>query len=717
MKQIMILWIILWAVCFTACKEDNLPTEGTQQAEDLELVISFDNEFEMGSRSALTSSEPTHHIEYMYAYVFANENSNDLTLTVEDATCIYEEKLPWEASAEAQSVFRCKLKEEIYQKLTANNPDKKYLVMVVAVDNNKDTYTFPSTGTPSEDIHLGMVGRKLNKVKMALATGVDDSQMAYTEVFAGFRQFTTKQSQVQVTLTRRVAGVLCYLTDLPAKVNDYYIIGVQLHWSTYLNTEGILKPGNLTEEEESFADSELSDNSTTTTLLAEVDLKEMGAEKSLDGSTLYIPPVSVEGTLETLTNSVLMGAYMLPIQADGHFVIKLVGEKREPDGTPTSDPVHVFTETPSEGYFAVKQLAEDGTSEDNYAITADYIYNIGYKPYSADTDYDDPLSLKGTEFKVVASEWESRDDIHVDFPNTQLGIVLSTDKKAGYRHDCVAGTDDGIKVEALTEDYKDKSWTLTITYPDDDKGGWCSFSENSAETLTGTGNKNVTINFTEYVDPASEKIENPDEDYREATITLQVDGTAISSSIKVRQWNALIVNSVAEDGKDAGKRAFRRLDNGAVFNLDGTVDYSNVTTYQWAKKDRLPSLIYGTDPRNTGDYGLQNYNNILDVKERPGNQDHWNGCVVNLAKEGDWYLPARIELHALMYAMKNVSSAYLSDDINWWTSTARAASVSERYFSNKSVSVTKLKDLKDLKRGYYEDRENCNRARLCKQIN
>lgn len=714
MKQIMILWIILWAVCFTACKEDNLPTEGTQQAEDLELVISFNNEFEMGSRSALTSSEPTHHIEYMYAYVFANENSNDLT--VEGATCIYEEKLPWEASAETQSVFRCKLKEEIYQTLTANNPEKKYLVMVVAVDNNKDTYTFPSTGTPSEDIHLGMVGAKLKNVKMALATGVDDSQMAYTEVFAGFRQFTTKQSQVQVTLTRRVAGVLCYLTDLPAKVNDYYIIGVQLHWSTGLNTEGILKPGNLTEGKESFADSELSDKlPSTTTLLAEVDLKEMGAEESLDGSTLYIPPVSVEGTLETLTNSVLMGAYMLPIQAEGHFVIKLVGEKREVDGTPTSDPVHVFTETESEGCFAVKQLAEDGTLVENYGITADYIYNIGYKPYSADTDYDDPLSLKGTEFKVVASLWDSH-DIYVDFPNTQLGIVLSTDKKAGYRHDCVAGTDD-IKVEALTEDYKDKPWTLTITYPDDDKGGWCSFSENSAETLTGVGDKDITINFNEYVDPHSKKIENPDEDYREATITLQVDNTAISSSIKVRQWNALIVNSVKENGDNAGKRAFRRLDNGAVFKPDGTVDYSNVKIYQWAEKNRLPSYIYGTDSQNTGDYGLQNYNNILDVKEWSGNQDHWDGCVVNLAKEGDWYLPARIELHALMYAMKNVSSAYLSDDINWWTSTARAASASKRYFSNKSVSVTKLKDLKDLKEGYYEDRKNYYRARLCKQIN
>ena len=713
MKQIMILWIILWAVCFTACKEDNLPTEGTQQAEDLELVISFDNEFEMGSRSALTSSEPTHHIEYMYAYVFANENSNDLT--VEDATCIYEEKLPWEASAEAQSVFRCKLKEEIYQKLTANNPEKKYLVMVVAVDNNKDTYTFPSTNNSSEDIHLGMVGAKLNEVKMALAMGVDDSQMAYTEVFAGFRQFTTKQSQVQVTLTRRVAGVLCYLTDLPFKVNDYYIIGVQLHWSTSLNTEGILKPENLTEGKESFADSELSDKLSTTTLLAEVDLKEMGAEESSDGSTLYIPPVSVEGTLETLTNSVLMGAYMLPIQAEGHFVIKLVGEKREADGTPTDESEYVFTETESEGYFAVKQLAEDGTLVGNYGITADYIYNIGYKPYSADTDYDDPLSLKGTEFKVVASLWDSH-DIYVDFPNTQLGIVLSTDKKAGYRHDCVAGKD-FIQVQALTSDYENKSWTLTITYSDDDKGEWCSFSENSAETLTGTGNKEVTINFKEYVDPASKKIENPDEDYREATITLQVDGTAISSSIKVRQWNALIVNSVTEDGKDAGKRAFRRLDNGAVFKPDGTVDYSNVTTYQWAKKNSSPSYIYGTGSQNTGDDGKKNYDNMQDVKWWSGNEEHWNGCVVNLARDGEWYLPARIELHALMYAMKNVSSAYLSDDINWWTSTASGVSDSERYFSNKSVSVTKLKDLKDLKEGYHEDRENYNRARLCKQIN
>lgn len=714
MKQIMRLWIVLWAVCFTACKEDNLPTEGMQQAEDLELVISFNNEFEMGSRSALTSSEPTHHIEYMYAYVFANEKGNDLT--VENATCIYEEKLPWEASAEAQSVFRCKLKEEIYQKLTANNPEKKYLVMVVAVDNNKDTYTFPSTNNSSEDIHLGMVGAKLNEVKMALATGVDDSQMAYTEVFAGFRQFTTKQSQVQVTLTRRVAGVLCYLTDLPSKVNDYYIIGVQLHWSTGLNTEGILKPGNLTEGEESFADSELSDKLSTTTLLAEVDLKEMGAEESLDGSTLYIPPVSVEGTLETLTNSVLMGAYMLPIQAEGHFVIKLVGEKREANGTPTSDPVHVFTEMESEGYFAVKQLAENGTSVDNYGITADYIYNIGYKPYSADTDYDDPLSLKGTEFKVEASKWESRDDIHVDFPNTQLGIVLSTDKKAGYRHDCVAGTDI-IQVQALTSDYENKSWTLSITYSDDDKGGWCSFSTNSSETLTGTGSENVEISFKEYVDPASKKIENPDEDYREVTITLQVDGTAISSSIKVRQWNALIVNSVKENGDDAGKRAFRRLDNGAVFNLDGTVDYSKVTTYQWAQENVLPSYIYGTDSQNTGDDGKKNYDNMLDVKWWRGNEEHWNGCVVNLARDGEWYLPARIELHALMYAMKNVSSAYLSDNINWWTSTARAASDSERYFSNKSVSVTKLKDLKDLKKGYYEDRKNYYRARLCKKIN
>ena len=88
--------------------------------------------------------------------------------------------------------------------------------------------------------------------------------------------------------------------DLPFKVNDYYIIGVQLHWSTSLNTEGILKPENLTEGKESFADSELSDKLSTTTLLAEVDLKEMGAEESSDGSTLYIPPVSVEGAKANL---------------------------------------------------------------------------------------------------------------------------------------------------------------------------------------------------------------------------------------------------------------------------------------------------------------------------------------------------------------------------------------------------------------------------------
>lgn len=204
--------------------------------------------------------------------------------------------------------------------------------MVMATDNNKDTYTFPwSDGKSNDDIHLGMTGKKLSDVKMALATNVKPEQMAYTEVFAGFRKFTTSESLINVKLTRRVAGVICYLTDIPAKINDYHIIGAELHWSGGLNKSGVLKPGNLKNDEESFADLDSDEKvDPLTTLLAKINLKEMGAEA--DGDLLYIPAINQEGVLKTLPNTAFMGAYMLPVKTGGQFIIKLVGEKRDAEG-------------------------------------------------------------------------------------------------------------------------------------------------------------------------------------------------------------------------------------------------------------------------------------------------------------------------------------------------------------------------------------------------
>lgn len=713
MKNIIAVLSVLLTMCCASCKDDSISAGGHEQTETgLQLSIALNGEFGMNSRSAMLSSEPLHHIEHMYAYVFANEAG---AFNQDDATCIYEEKLPWTASANAVNVFRCKLDEDV---INYEDPDKEYLVMVVAVDNNKDTYTFPWSGAGENgDIHLGMTGKELNQVKMELAAGVEASQMSYTEVFAGFRKFTTKESLINVRLTRRVAGVVCYLTDIPAKVSDYHIIGAELHWSGGLNKSGVLKPENIENDYESFAalteDEKLDDGSAT--LLAKIDLKEMGAAPDEEEKLLYIPAINQEGVLSTLTNTALMGAYMLPIKTGGQFIIKLVGEKRNAEGNVEEGSEHVFTEEETDGYFKVNN--SDGQS--SYSIEADYVYNIGYKPYTTDTDYDAPLSLKGKPIVVEASEWHPI-KVDVDFSNTQLGMVFDTGKTANFRYDCAA-TEDVMHVKVLSADFKDKSWTLSTT---DD---WLQFKNGDTwtTTITGTGERDITIKVSDYINQDSDKKNTPDDDFRTATVTLTIDDGSLTSTSYVRQWNALIVPTVDEDGDFLDNIAFRRLDNGAKFNPDGTVNYDNVKTYKWAEESCLPSLIFGLDDKNTGDDGLANYNSAVSALDWNRLDEHWAGCVLNLAKDGEWYLPARIELFALMrtYGDGNTASAFIDVNGVWWSATAARTDMNNRYYFHNDENRDRVNTLKNNNKWYdvksedfINSRELFCRARLAHKI-
>lgn len=664
MKNIIALLPVMLAVCFSGCSKENIPAgEEVSSDEGIELSISLNGEFDMDSRSELTSSEPMHHIEHMYAYVFAADQGNELT--IDNAECIYEEKLPWTGTAEGSSVFRCRMKpgDEFFEE-----KNKEYLVMVMATDNNKDTYTFPwSDGKSNDDIHLGMTGKKLSEVKMALATNVKPEQMAYTEVFAGFRKFTTSESLINVKLTRRVAGVICYLTDIPAKINDYHIIGAELHWSGGLNKSGVLKPGNLKNDEESFADLDSDEKvGPLTTLLAKINLKEMGAEA--DGDLLYIPAINQEGVLKTLPNTAFMGAYMLPVKTGGQFIIKLVGEKRGAEGNVVEE--HVFTETESDGYFKVNNSSGEYSS---YSILADYIYNIGYKPYTTDTDYDDPLSLKGKEFVVKPDKWNLI-GVDVDFSNTQLGIIFDTGKTADFRYDCVSTVDNTLSVNVLSADYNEMRWTLTTT------DTWLYFQgENDSwvQSLSGVGNNDhITIKVDDYIENRLGSY-NPNEDFRTATVTLTVEGTPISSTSYIRQWNALIVSTVDEKGKPLGNIAFRRLDMGYTFDKDGSIKLIDGEdgSYIWGFQSIGSSTVFFGVQNISGDKGLENYSK---VKEHWGNNpEKWDGCAINKAYQQQvtnnsryWYLPARIEMHALMRTYKNYSSANLPKNVNWWSSSA-----------------------------------------------
>ena len=707
MKNIITILSILLTVFCTSCKKDNISAGEDEQSDGgIELAISLAGEFEMGSRSALTSSEPMHHIEHMYAYVFAV--GGETGITVDDAKCVYEEKLPWTATAEGATVFRCRMKpgDDFFK-----DKNKEYLVMVVATDNNKDTYTFPwSDDSSNADIHLGMTGRKLSDVKMALATSVEPEQMAYTEVFAGFRKFTTSESLINVKLTRRVAGVICYLTDIPAVINDYHIIGAELHWSGGLNKSGVLKPGNLENDEESFAglDSDVKVESGTT-LLAKINLKEMGAEADASGKLLYIPAINQEGVLKTLPNTAFMGAYMLPVQTGGQFIIKLVGEKRVADGNVEEDEdEYVFKNTDTDGYYTVN----NSSSENSYTISADYIYNIGYKPYTTDTDYDAPLSLKGDDIKVTPSDWHPI-TVDVGFSDVQMGLVFDTGKTANFKYDCIETTD-VLKVTSTSTDGSDdtKTWKLAIVYPagteTDDE--WLHFEGNKTE-LTGTGPQDVTIYLKDYVDSNSSNKDNPDEDYRTVSIVFTVDETQLSTTSYIRQWNALIVDD--EELKVDGKQvvAFRRLDLGYKFDKDGNVvpEDGLAQTYQWGFDGKSRNDIYGYDDlaniANIGLSGLKNAGYIMNTHGQTS--EEWTNSAVGIQTSAHtWYLPARVEINALMnacFGKEDVTGQYVSlyssmnlpTDGEWWSSTVPGyIDGSNSYYSDCTVTGNKWSDSK-----------------------
>ena len=89
----------------------------------------------------------------------------------------------------------------------------------------------------------------------------------------------------------------------------------------------------------------------------------------------------------------------------------------------------------------------------------------------------------------------------------------------------------------------------------------------------------------------------------------------------------------------------------------------------------------------------------------PNCETHWSNCVINTAAEinekGEgWYVPARIELHALMLYMYNFKTAFLSNDVNWWSATCVGITGDTRYYSNNSifddVSENDLYKYKDL---------------------
>ena len=672
------------------CNCTDASADGTK-----EVAIRIGDGFDLSTRSAIHSSEPVQHIEHMYAYVFASDNDLEIDLDEDNLTCIYEEKLPWEPVEKLTEAFRCKLDAQ----LADNNPDKNYLLLVVGVDNNKDTYSFPLAN--SQD-HLGVKGQTIPLTDLQFQLKDAASQMAYTELFAGATVFQSRDQLIEVELTRRVAGLLCYVTDIPAQINEYDIVGMQLRATTALKTTCSLAPRLVSDGESSqlpgikaFQDAYATGTATDAggsevKVIAEVDLEALGAEAGPDGTHLYIPATAQEGVLQTLQNTALLGAYCLPMENTGLRLV-LKGKKTETTGG-TASVTYTYFETEGQaGNYGINN--ESGL--DAYPLKANHIYSLGSKPLGDNTDNDRPASLDGTPLVIKAADWSGVEEDFV-FPSVTLTATITSEKNINsYIYDCISCTD-----RITIRNVKDNTagWTLSSAGCD-----WL-FIRKQGETdwsqyITGTEEEQVVeILLNDYVNPnVNYTVTSPANDYRTASLVLTTLNSGLTFTRPVRQYNALIVES-----EDVGKIGFSRLDRNDSFDNDGNVvqnDEAGVNRIPWGFDGTETFFIYGSNlnSHNSDQDGVNNYNRML---AEVGGKSEWSTCAVNLshitACELDknntqqnnadgkfWYLPAIRELDTFMrtHGQKDYAHILVEPGSYYWSSTCKGTNYHQTYVS------------------------------------
>lgn len=725
------LWLLM--VCLlAACKSDEpLSNDSPAAAEGPALEISVDGGFTIQGRAAqvgsassgykLVSSEAVQHIEEMYAYLFIGAD--------EKATCVFVKKLPWQASNQPGASLTYRLKEA--NLALYNNADMQ--VLVVGIDNRKDTYTFPAADAAYDS--QDMLGKALADVKLALAqqaagnpTGEDAAyRMANTEVFSGYQTFKAANQTIPVTLKRCVAGVLCYLTDLP-----YYVGGqeetdviesveLQLGGGCQLNTklkdfygepQGV-KDVPADAKRMGYGSNPLQDGK----VIASVNLSEYIYGKGVtsgelapqkENPTLLYIPEQENGVVVTKPNTLLFGAYLIPVQATAtsdantDATLKLVVKEK------TGQDVREYP---------IKNGQTAADKKYAYSLDANYIYSIGSKPVAADTELDRPASLLGGELTFQVDKWGDGNN-NVEFPDYALTSSFDADWGENYRFDCI-NTTRYVDIYLAQEEAKGKSiriesrdlstnqgadW-IEFRLIDDQTGlpkdeKWAKKLELTDVQIQGVSRLTVEVRIFDYVKENwilgntaqystwKERIEALLKDFRSGQLGLYY-GTDFDpiATLPVKQFNAITSH---DDGV-----AYNRVDVGDELLDNGFVAGTDRTGVAWGFKGYTRTHIYGgvidddadgeynsnrAEEENAKEYG----ESALKLARKPALDVSFEGRV--------WFLPAYYQadgFQTLIYQMglaaatdpeliyvanghkwlKGVNISYQDDFPHYWTSS------------------------------------------------
>lgn len=630
----------LFILMFCCCADD--ASFENEQPPKEGILVKLTNGSLTSTKTALSSSANLHHVEKVYAFLYQGDTT-DMT----KAKYVKHEDLNWNPKDSSDYKVDVVQAKEFLLKNSLNLPSGDYTLLCVGLDDRSgETYDLPTA----------LIGKSLSEAKAVLAAGKKQDDIAHSEFFAGWETFEYVRgglSEVEIEMRRRVAGVLCYLKDIPYTLTDngtYRVTQVRLRLFTNQNSSvSLLRPKE--KDALDFGTEPLSDGN----ILARFDLTGYGRQGD---KNLYEIDVK-KGEPSRLPNTILMGAYLLPIRnektaVDSTLVVDVLGKITN---SVNDDPAEGAEEVVLKSFPAVQEEAT-GDERLQYSIRPNVIYHIGQKSSDDNTDGDYPESLAGTKLSLKVTGWE-RDTVDVEFPGVPINPTIALVNESGgiydaekYIFDCM-GTNT-IRLRVYPSVLKDP-WKVTII----DEGSNMlllqkSEGEYSKEYKSSVTTKNmIPLVLTDYVKQGGPETRT----VKIRIVSLETDTTGnekigTEQILLVQQYNAIIVGS----GDKA--RGFSRFNWGTKRSITtGRVTEDNSTS-DWGYFSSPPSQIFGKGyDYSVSDNGYTNYwaavgggaydngfvgSAIQKVSQYRYTYDDALGKIDK--KEAGWYLPAKDEL-------------------------------------------------------------------------
>ncbi|WP_455629853.1 hypothetical protein [Parabacteroides sp.] len=630
----------LFILMFCRCADD--ASFENEQTPKEGILIKLTNGSLASTKTALSSSANLHHVKEVHAFLYQGDTT-DMT----KAKYVKHENLNWNPMDGADYKVDAVQVKEFLLENSLNLPSGNYTLLCVGLDDRSgETYGLPDA----------LKDKPLSEAKAVLATGKKQDDIAHSELFAGWETFEYVRgglSKVEIEMRRRVAGVLCYLKDIPYTLTDngtYRVTQIRLRLFTNQNSSvSLLRPKG--KDAPDFETLPLPDGN----ILARFDLTEYGRQGD---KNLYEIDVR-QGEPSRLPNTILMGAYLLPIRnektaVDSTLVVDVLGKRID---SVEDAPAEGTEEVVLKSFPAVQEEAT-GTERLQYSIRPNVIYHIGQKSSDGNTDGDYPESLAGTKLSLKVTDWTT-DNVDVEFPGVPINPTIALVNESGgvydtekYIFDCM-GTNT-IRLRVYPSILKDP-WKVTII---DEAGSNMLFLQESEEVYKKEYQSSeatttlIPLVLTDYV-------KQGDPETRTVTIRIvSLDKTTnqekenTEQTLVARQYNAIIV------GTGDKARGFSRFNWGTVRSITtGRVTADNSTSV-WGYFSSPPSQIFGKGlDKSVSDNGATNYwaavnggsydKGFVGSAIQKGSQykytyEETSGKIVK--KEAGWYLPAKDEL-------------------------------------------------------------------------